>query len=462
MELTPEQRARLTAALSTQRAAVEQRLVAYSAAAWRSLGDWRDDDIDRFVEATLPRIEAGQLTIANLTDAYVAHMTDGEPSTQLVDPRELRAGVAHADVYRRPAGAMRSALASGASMSDAIESGAKRLANLVSTDMELAHTHQARASMLAANKAAGRRRGRGRVNAYARTLQGEDNCALCAIASTQRYWVGDLLPMHPGCNCGVRPLGVGEHLEQVIDRELLEATHAQVEGLTGEYDRSGRLVDYRQLIVTREHGEVGPTLTWKHQRFTGKAGVEPTPAAPEPEPAPAPKTYPVPGGFYGETTETPPVDWLSSSFTRRELADFDHADLVDILNEAREVNDPTAWEWVTAELTKRERQEAGHRGTGYTHTELRKQFDEHVDREYWAAEGVTNGFLLNEAGRRAGIDPKSLFRPNPKESPERAEARAMRYASDELKWYWSSNPRLTFDAFVGGADELARVGTVDF
>ena len=78
------------------------------------------------------------------------------------------------------------------------------------------------------------------------------------------------------------------------------------------------------------------------------------------------------------------------------------------------------------------------------------------------SESVTNGFLLNEAGRAAGIDPKSLFRPNPKESPARAEARAMRYASDELKWYWSEHPRLTFEAFVGSADELARVGTVDF
>ena len=457
MELTPEQRARLTAALSTQRAAVEQRLVNYSAAAWRSLGDWRDDDIDRFVEATLPRIEAGQLTIANLTDAYVAHMTDGEPSAELVDPSTLRAGINHADVYRRPAGAMRSALASGASMSDAIESGAKRLANLVSTDMELAHTHQARASMLAANKAAGRRRGRGRVNAYARTLQGEDNCALCAIASTQRYWVGDLLPMHPGCNCGVRPLGVGEHLEQVIDRELLEATHAQVEGLTGEYDRSGRLVDYRQLIVTREHGEVGPTLTWKHQRFTGKAGAEPTPAAVAPAaPQPAPEPEPAP------LAAPEPVSWLSESLQGVKLDDFPQEDLLDLYNEAFEANDPGALALVSKELEKRERQAAGDRGTGYTHTELRKQFDDHVDREYWAAESVTNGFMLNEAGRRAGIDPKSLFRPNPKESPERAEARAMRYASDELKWYWSSTPRLTFDAFVGSADELARVGTVDF
>ena len=77
------------------------------------------------------------------------------------------------------------------------------------------------------------------------------------------------MPIHPGCDCGVESLGVGEHLDQVIDPALLESVHDQVQGLTGMSDRSGRAVDYRQLIVTHEHGEYGPTIAWKGQKFTG-------------------------------------------------------------------------------------------------------------------------------------------------------------------------------------------------
>lgn len=106
------------------------------------------------------------------------------------------------------------------------------------------------------------------------------------------------------------------------------------------------------------------------------------------------------------------------------------------------------------ELTRRERQVAGYRGTGMTRAELRTQYAEHVDREYWAAEAETNGFMVTDEGRRLGIDPKSLF--------TGTETRAWRYASDELKWYWTKSPRLSFDGFIGNADALGQAGKVDW
>ncbi len=186
----------------------------------------------------------------------------------IVDLAAIRGGVPNAEVYRRPAVTMRTALAEGQSFTDALAAGSKRLEHLVRTDLQLAHTHQARHTLTARRN---RRRPQGWVEAYRRVPSGTENCALCLIASTQRYWVKDLLPIHPGCDCGVAPLGPGEHLAQVIDPELLEATHEQVERLTGIADRGGRAVDYRQLIVPTEHGEYGPTLAWRHQSRSSPA-----------------------------------------------------------------------------------------------------------------------------------------------------------------------------------------------
>ncbi len=109
-----------------------------------------------------------------------------------------------------------------------------------------------------------------------RQLSGAENCALCVIASTQRYLAKDLQPMHPGCDCGQRGIRASQDPGQIIDPDLLELTHAAVEAKLGATDRSARLLtgenpisDFLDLIVTREHGELGPTLTWRADRFTG-------------------------------------------------------------------------------------------------------------------------------------------------------------------------------------------------
>lgn len=164
---------------------------------------------------------------------------------------------------------MRTKLAEGQSLQAALSAGASRAVSLATTDLQLAHTHQARASMSG-----------GGGSGFKRTLSGKEDCALCMIASTQRYHVGDLLPIHPGCDCGVEPIGPGEPAGQVIDPDLLEKTHNWVGEQTGRADAGGRDAglgtgrDYTKLLATREHGEYGPTLTWGRQHFDGPGVVE--------------------------------------------------------------------------------------------------------------------------------------------------------------------------------------------
>lgn len=135
---------------------------------------------------------------------------------------------------------------------------------------------------------------------YARVLSGVENCALCRVASTQLYHSGDLMPIHPGCDCGVE-------LVPESDRARWKAEkRAELEDLQDQMDEAGLnsssdQKDLSQLIVTEQHGEYGPTLAWRQHEFTGAKGVRgggrtpiQTTVVRAPETAtPAPATKPV-------------------------------------------------------------------------------------------------------------------------------------------------------------------------
>lgn len=415
-------RSALIAAHQSQTMQVRERLTDYAKTLWGGLGSWRDEDVDRFVNLMAPRVLAGRAKVAQLTDAYLSQMLK-TTMAGAVDTSNLR-GAPVSDVYRRPASTMYDKLSKGQPIGDAIAASTARLANLVATDLQMAMVQQASASLDG--------------NGFRRVLNGPGDCALCVIASTQRYHSGDLLPIHPGCNCTVAPLGPGEGVDQVIDPELLEQVHAQVKSLTGDVDRGGRSIDYRKLIIVREHGEIGPLLSWKNHKFTK-----------------------LDQGHAVKVADTEPYDeapakvsWLYDSIKDENLAEYDSLDLRELYNEAVDAGDDEAVRVTSAELARRDKQAAGYRGTGYTRAELRTQYAEYVDRSYWKAEAATNGQLLNAAGRREGIDPKTLF--------TGTESRAMKYASDDLKYHWQTAPRLSFDAFTGDEDAIGRAGKVDF
>lgn len=71
--------------------------------------------------------------------------------------------------------------------------------------------------------------------------------------------------------------------------------------------------------------------------------------------------------------------------------------------------------------------------------ELRAEFALVRQAAYDRAAEATRGAMLNERGRRAGIDAFDLFRSN--------EATAVAYASPELLEHWHRYPRLTFDQY---------------
>jgi hypothetical protein len=237
---------------------------------WTDLGSWREGDVRRFERTALPVLLAGQRRVASLTASYLEQLyreIDGTgPRVDLdfdrVTGRALR-DVDPNEVYRRPFKEIWNALDHDVAFDDALKRGTRRLETIAKTDLQLARTHTVREvgdDMP-------------RFQYTVRELQGEYDCALCMIASTQRYRKRDLAPIHPGCDCLVKLVTADEDPGQVVDEEKLERIHDLVDEALGKSDRGGRAVDYRKIIIANEHGEIGPVLGFKGQRFSGPGDI---------------------------------------------------------------------------------------------------------------------------------------------------------------------------------------------
>lgn len=232
--------------------------------AFRRPGSWDRADAEAFTSFVVPVVRGAQQQMAALTDRYIADTVGADPVGVRL-PEDLR-GVDAAVVYERPYIQLWSELKNGKEFEQALEAAERRLESLAATDLQLAKTH-------ASASAVG---GHGeRIVGYRRVPEGAYSCALCLIASTQRYRRGDLMPIHPACDCSVAPILGGADPGHVIDPGLLERVHDAVAAAGYQVDRGGRVADYRQLIITHEHGELGPTLGWRGQTFTGPGDIAP-------------------------------------------------------------------------------------------------------------------------------------------------------------------------------------------
>jgi len=72
--------------------------------------------------------------------------------------------------------------------------------------------------------------------------------------------------------------------------------------------------------------------------------------------------------------------------------------------------------------------------------DARAEFADLHENAYQLAETACNGVLLNAAGKRAGIDPYSLF--------IGTNTRARKYASEELLDHWTRHPRIGVNEYM--------------
>lgn len=243
------------------RASVVQQLFA----TWFGLPNYRDSDIDEWMGVALPLIQASEETSAVATTTYLNILmqlagSDGDmdiPDLSEVTGAAIRNGVSPEEVYSRPFKEVWTALSKGQDLQTAIEFGANRLRQLVETDIQLTHTHTSRTLLS----------GRNDVVGFRRIPTGTFTCALCLVASTQRYHKFDLMPIHPGCDCRVAPIIGDQDPGQVVDQDFLNQIHQAVERQFGMSARDAKAIDYRKIPIVHTHGEFGPTLAVRGQHF---------------------------------------------------------------------------------------------------------------------------------------------------------------------------------------------------
>ena len=130
---------------------------------------------------------------------------------------------------------------------------------------------------------------------------------------------------------------------------------------------------------------------------------------------------------------------------RREQRDAERAQRIqDLLDDGWPEEEAVAEVLGTSvERQRRARAIAELRSEGYTGKGFedlaRQAYKDYVYRAWLAAEDATRGQLVTREGQAQGIDPASLF--------YGSEARARRWASDELKAWWDEHGRLSFADF---------------
>jgi hypothetical protein len=223
-----------------------------------NMGSWRDGDVARFQRDALPVLQGAQRALGRMVAVRVAQSATTAAGGRVAPPAipddllvGLRQGVTVQDEYRRPFEQAWYGLSLGEPVEKAVDRGRIRLVQLADIDLQMAEASASREAMTQAG-----------ALWWKRVPQGEETCLLCLVASTRAYYVADLKPIHPGCDCAVaeqfspRPDG-GVH-----DEALLRKAYDAAADATGRRTTAGS--EMRDLLadVTSEHSEVGPMLVY--------------------------------------------------------------------------------------------------------------------------------------------------------------------------------------------------------
>lgn len=266
MATRAEQQAALRSAYEAQTQALRDSAVAILLGMFLA-GQFRDVDVARFLPRAVPFVQVARRQMSALTAAYLQQSLSnlGEPLRAPAKPIDtsLLRGVDAAQVYTRPFVTVRTELSvNDNEFTKALEAGEQRLEVLIRTDLQLAKTQTAQATLS---------KGSERV-LYKRVLRGEHDCVKCILTSTRIYSREHLLAIHPGCDCDVEPISDIAAFKAEAAR-VLEDAHDLVAQNFGDEAANPSGVGYSDLIVTHLHGEYGPTLSRRGDHFTGPSAV---------------------------------------------------------------------------------------------------------------------------------------------------------------------------------------------
>ena len=432
-------------------------------------------DRDRFAAQVLQTVQAGQRQTAQTTASYMQALIEQTPDATSIGrtvvqlPETLRNTDDPAAPYLRPLAqlaAERGRRGRQVKPAVAADRAYRRLMVMVDTDLTMAMREGARQATADNPDVIGTRR------IVRPELSRGGVCGLCLAAADRIYSKRLLMPIHARCNCEpvivTRNHDPGVELNEQDFRQIYQPSDAGP-----STDTSAEALKRVRFVVS-EHGEMGAVLRRAEDNFTGPGDlsrIQLSRAVEQPEPA---TVTPIrkPRGVR-DLSDDELSDAMQAALADE---DFDRFDELALEEERRDeqrtrrreqaaarsarrdeeralemerllaagVDEESAVEaayGIPVERQRRDRAMATLRNNGYVGARFdelaRQSFRDYVYQQYLAAEDATNGYMLNREGEGKGIDPYSLFVGN--------EARARRYASDELLEWWDQNGRPTLE-----------------
>jgi hypothetical protein len=253
----------------------------------------------RWASSLAKGIQAVQRQAAAVTNAYLqrtATLSLGKqpPVVPIVSITALRAGVELADVYQRVGAAFRfntwrgeGFLARAAMRADeaitqllapieavlfegvterrpvsGLDAALDRAASLARTDVTMAMRAQAHQYMTKVKPTPlGWRR------MIHPELSAGGTCGLCLAVADRVYQKSDLMPLHDRCHCLPVPVFEGDNHVDTITRDDLQRVYKEAGGTAGALLK-------RTRYQVNEHGEIGPVLTKRKDKFRNKRDVK--------------------------------------------------------------------------------------------------------------------------------------------------------------------------------------------
>jgi hypothetical protein len=196
--------------------------------------------------------EAAQMIVGQMTSSDMAQKFGGKPLSvnRLITVRD--SGITKAQEYQRPFWEVAKAGRNGNPQPH--QPGLVRLQQLADTDLQMAKVRQAQISLRAVG-----------AETYRRVTTSDDPCGLCEIAATQIYYTDQLMPIHDRCACDIVP----DNFDPADDFDGIASPVQQKGAIDALNEKGAGVEDYQDLIAVRQHGEVGPMLTWAAQHFMG-------------------------------------------------------------------------------------------------------------------------------------------------------------------------------------------------
>jgi hypothetical protein len=239
-------------------------------ALWAGFDGWDDPLLVKGMAARSATLsDAALVRVRRLQRSYLLNVLAADglaprdlPAVQATYPR---ANVFATEVHQRPVTQYVWARRNGATDTESDEAFKERLRAIAQADILAAEREEAERILQATPEVIGYRR----IIHPERSRSG--TCGLCAVAATQFYRVGELMPIHPPIDyCDVAPVTATSDPGLKLNRDdlrdiYLAAGGTDEDGTAYESTRAEELLNVR--VTVQENGELGPLLVKRGDHF---------------------------------------------------------------------------------------------------------------------------------------------------------------------------------------------------